>query len=530
MLEPMLIGGMKVMATTVLQGSAIAGGIFGTGYVVHKVVHTSLIRKRFQSILSQTREDRYMHLQVIGKSGSGKTTLLKNLWKRDAEAGYNLVWIEVKEESECDTIMGLIPQERIHEVTYVSPYENDIGFNPLHLKDYDDEMEAFQIVDTVVNAFSEHYSDSWGAQTEMCLAMGTRAVLHLSRIQRKQHTLEDVYKILSDADYMNYTVCDELVLDKEVHFSVIDFCKEKGGYAKVPVTSKNSVQSKLRNFITHPLVRKTLCKIDNDLDFDSIVRDGILVCNLWKGGALGKMYSSMLASFIASNLQIATFRKKKKERKPTFFYYDEFQDYVNKSFEEALSQFRSYKTGVIVSHQYLTQLSKTVQQAIAGCVSSFIHFRAGEDDYLKVARRLQMDGDKRETEKYILEMPTLVCVTRLMKNKKLEKAKVISIPFVRGSNIKRAWEIRGNMKGVKQKLKVGVHDESTRLEHTGELAVPETTDDHTNRQVELSGIEVSGTDRQLQPAAAEGSGTGGLYLVFPEHDRQEVLPAYEKRV
>jgi len=295
------------------------------------------------------------------------------MWKRDAEAGYNLAWIEVKEEDECHAILGLIPKERMDKVVYLSPYENDVGFNVLHLRDLDSEEEAFLIVDTVVNAFSDHYSDSWGVQTEMCLA-------------------------------------------------------------------------------------------------------------------LGKVYATTLASFVASNLQIATFRKKKDERKPTFFYYDEFQDYVNKSFEEALTQFRSYQTGVIMSHQYLTQLSKDVRSAIEGCVSSFIHLRAGNDECAQVVKRLQLEGQKKDEEKYVLEMPTLVCVTRLMHDGKLQPPRVVSIPFVRGINWDVSREIRNSMNGVKMKVKVGYHEQQ-RHEDIEQPVMVQENDHSADSGLELSRLE-----------------------------------------
>lgn len=527
----LLEGGIGAIAANGLIKGMVTGGLLGgMGIIGCKVVNDHLKRKRFDTVLHQSLKDRFMHLQVVGKSGSGKTTLLKNMWKRDAEAGYNLAWIEVKEEDECHAILGLIPKERMDKVVYVSPYENDVGFNVLHLRDFDSEEEAFLVVDTVVNAFSEHYSDSWGVQTEMCLALGTRAILHMSRILRKQHTLEDVYRLLSSEEYMR-EVYFKLKDDPKVHFSVVDFCtpKELGqvGYAKVPPTSKNSVQTKLRNFITHPLVRKTVCKLENDVDFDQIVRDGILVCNFWKGGALGKVYATTLASFVASNLQIATFRKKKDERKPTFFYYDEFQDYVNKSFEESLTQFRSYQTGVIMSHQYLTQLSKDVRAAIEGCVSSFIHFRAGNDDCAQVVKRLQLEGQKKDAEKYVLEMPTLVCVTRLMHDGKLQTPQVVSVPFVRGINWDVSREIRNNMTGVKMKVRVGYHEQQ-RHEDIEQPVMVQENDHSADSGLELPRLEERVPDSPVLHESPRESGTSDLQVILDESPGEEVLPTDEE--
>jgi hypothetical protein len=473
LLEGMLFEGFKGVGLGMLKATAGFALIGGGAIAVERTIHAN--NQRFNRIFHNNLNDRYTHLHVVGKSGYGKTTLLKKLIKSDMEAGHNVAWIEIKEQDECHQVLGLVPRERMDDVVYFSPYETDVGFNVLHVKDFNDEDEYEFIVDTVVSAFQQAYDDAWGIQTEMCLELGTRAILQLSRIKRKQHTLEDVYKILTEAEYMSavHTILEQA---GDVHHSLLSFLEDKGGYAKVPPQSKNSVQSKLRRFITHPRVRRTLCNTDNSLNFDKIVRKGILICDFHKGGSLGRVYSTIMASFVASNLQLATFRKTKREATPTFFYFDEFQDYVNPTFEEALSQFRSFKTGVIMSHQYMTQLTPSVQAAIDGCVASFVHFRCGDKDLTAVCKRLGLE----DQQDRVIKMPKLRAAARIVRKGKLPDTSFVRVPFskidwITSKELRDRHQVRGDNDHAKTRFGNAVIDnefEESQRPSTGETELP----------------------------------------------------------
>lgn len=506
LIEGIMIKAGITIAKTFVEGVTYAGVAAGGIYCTKR----ALAQNAFEKTFDQPEKDRYMHMQVVGKSGSGKTSLLKRLVRKDLLKGNNVVWIEIKEQDEAHQILGLVPEEHRHRVIYFSPYENNVGFNVLAIRNYQDEDEFELVVDTIVNAFAEAYSDSWGAQTEMCLEMATRSILHRSCQQKTPYTLDEVYKILSNPDYME-EIYDHLQGDKRVHQSVLDFLNPKIGFAKVPIQSQNSVRTKLRRFLTHPRVRRAICKTKANIDFDKIVRNGILVCDFHKGGSLGKTYSRILASFVASNLQIATFRKSKKACRPTFFYYDEFQDYVTPNFEEALSQFRSFQTGVILSHQYLTQLTPSVRDAIEGCVSSFVHLRAGEKDYKTAASRMEM-----ENEEYMKNMAVLTACARLTKKGKLQKVKVVRIRFVKvdwaqSKRIRKYFEERDlheqprhDHPPVDSPLEMG--DGST----DGNPALPRDEISQENRPIQLKEI-------RRQPSRPEP------VLRSEDHDLPEVL-------
>jgi hypothetical protein len=66
---------------------------------------------------------------------------------------------------------------------------------------------------------------------------------------------------------------------------------------------------------------------------------------------------------------------------PFYFYVDEFQNFVNDSFAQILSQARKYNLALTVANQYVEeQLTDKVRAAIFGNVGTFICFRIGAPD------------------------------------------------------------------------------------------------------------------------------------------------------
>lgn len=73
-----------------------------------------------------------------------------------------------------------------------------------------------------------------------------------------------------------------------------------------------------------------------------------------------------------------------KDRNDFFLYIDEFQNYVTDSIESILSEARKYRLGLIIAHQYLSQLHKSdaltksdvnLKDAIFGNVGSMMSYK-----------------------------------------------------------------------------------------------------------------------------------------------------------
>src|SRR5207244_7720776 len=68
------------------------------------------------------------------------------------------------------------------------------------------------------------------------------------------------------------------------------------------------------------------------------------------------------------------------ERRDFYLFIDEFQNFSTDVFASILAEARKYRLCLILSHQYIDQLSLPVRQAVFGNVGTPIAFRIGHTD------------------------------------------------------------------------------------------------------------------------------------------------------
>lgn len=144
--------------------------------------------------------------------------------------------------------------------------------------------------------------------------------------------------------------------------------------------------NKLGQFTSNPLIRSIVGQEKNSMDFREIMDDKkILLINLSKG-QVGEDNAALLGAMITTKIYLAAMSRAnvaKHEMKniPNFYLYiDEFQNVVNDSFANILSEARKYKLALIMAHQYVEQMPDTVRAAIFGNVGTTIAFRVGPED------------------------------------------------------------------------------------------------------------------------------------------------------
>lgn len=68
------------------------------------------------------------------------------------------------------------------------------------------------------------------------------------------------------------------------------------------------------------------------------------------------------------------------ERRDFYLFIDEFQNFSTEAFTSILAEARKYRLCLILSHQFIDQLSPPVQQAVFGNVGTLISFHIGPTD------------------------------------------------------------------------------------------------------------------------------------------------------
>lgn len=310
-------------------------------------------------------------MYVIGRTGMGKTSLILNMILNDIYAGEGVCFIDPHGDA-VEALLDYIPESRLEDVIYFNPadIEYPIPLNPLENVPPE---RRYLLVSSVLSIFSKLYKEYWHHRQEHILRNTLLALLE----RQEDHTLLDVYKMLSDWRYRKKVV--EEIKDPVVKsFWQHEFSKyvyQFKGEALAPI------QNKLGAFLTSPIIRNIVGQPQSRIDFRDVMDSGkILLVNV-SSGRIGEDASSFLGSLIVARLQLAAMSRidvPEAERKDYFLYVDEFQRMVvTEAFEGILSEARKYRLCLTIAHQYLDQLDEKLRNAVFGNVGTIITFPVG---------------------------------------------------------------------------------------------------------------------------------------------------------
>jgi hypothetical protein len=100
------------------------------------------------------------------------------------------------------------------------------------------------------------------------------------------------------------------------------------------------------------------------------------------------------------------------ERRDFHLVIDEFQNFSTDVFASILSEARKYRLCLVLSHQYLDQLSLPVRQAVFGNVGTLIVFRIGYAD----AEIMEKEFGKTLTAGALSDLDRFEAVVKLLEN------------------------------------------------------------------------------------------------------------------
>ena len=328
------------------------------------------------------KEDRRLHMYIIGKTGMGKTSLILNMALNDIYNGAGICLIDPHGDM-IENLLDYIPSWRINDVIYFNPADVDypIALNILERVEPD---KRHLVVSGLISVFRKLYAEYWQHRQEHILRNTILALLDYPG----NKTLLGIYRMLSDWRYRKKVI--EKINDPIVRsFFKNEFSKylyQFKGEALAPI------QNKLGAFLSTPLIRNIVGQVNSKIDFRWVMdNQKILLVNLAKG-RIGEDNTALLGSLIVTKLQLSALSRidiPEKERKDFFCFIDEFQSFVSttgESFSEILSESRKYRLCLIIAHQYLGQLGEDFQKeeklrkAIFGNAGTIIAFKVGPDD------------------------------------------------------------------------------------------------------------------------------------------------------
>ncbi len=344
----------------------------------------------YQGTVKEVRikpNDRMRHFYIIGKSGTGKSTLLTQMINQDVKNGHGLCLIDPHGDL-VEGILPFIPPERADDIVLFDPgdLENPMGLNILDAQTEDEkEFMANEAMAIFIKLFGE---EVFSARLQNYFI---NAVHTLMSDDDDPATILDILRIFTDDTYRKNKI------KKVTKPSVLAFWN--GEYEKSADREKKEIipylASKFTPFVTNTQIRNIIGQGRSGFDFSGVMNTKkILLVNLSKG-KLGDLNAKLLGMIIVSKIQMAAMARTsipEKDRKDFFLYVDEFQNFVTESFASILSEARKYRLGLIVAHQYISQITKmqtggkgtqedhTIKDAVFGNVGSMMNFKIGAQD------------------------------------------------------------------------------------------------------------------------------------------------------
>ncbi len=328
------------------------------------------------------REDRLRHMYVIGKTGMGKSTLLENMAIQDIQNGEGVAYLD-PHGSTAEKLLEFVPEHRIKDVIYFAPFDLEfpIALNVLEDTAPGDEssssIRSQFIVSGLMSTFKKIWKDQWSARMEYILNYTLLALLEIP-----EATLLDVNRMLSDKAYRK-DVTSRLKDPTVKAYWEKEFASMTD---KMIAEAVPAIQNKVGQFISNALIRNIIGQKTSSFDFRKAMDEKkIIIFNL-SIGRIGEDAVNLLGSLFVTKIYLAAMSRadissRDMENVPNFYLYvDEFQNFINDSFAQILSQARKYKLGLIVAHQYVKQMTEIVHDAIFGNVGTMIAFRVGAED------------------------------------------------------------------------------------------------------------------------------------------------------
>ncbi len=325
-------------------------------------------RKRF----GIRKVDRRSHIYIIGKTGTGKSTLLETMIRADLESGNGFALLDPHGDL-VSRIVADIPKRRKKDLVYLNVHDNTqpLFFNPLECVAPEKRALA---ASGLLETFKKLWPDFWGPRLEHILRNALLALL-----DQPQATLSDILRLLEDVTYRKNAaarVCNPQVRG----FWLREFESYSARFRQEAIAP---IQNKVGAFLSNPLSYKILSQPKSSFDLREIMDGGkIFLVNLAKG-RIGEDSATLLGSLLVTSIGLAAYGRAEtpeEDRQDFFLYLDEFHSFTTLSLANMLSELRKYRVGMVLAHQYLSQLDPKIRDAILGNAGTIVSFRLGLSD------------------------------------------------------------------------------------------------------------------------------------------------------
>ena len=318
------------------------------------------------------QQDRFFHMHLIGRTGTGKTTMLETMLRQDIERGFGFALFDPHGDL-VEKIADTFPEERKDDLVYfnVPDREHPMAYNPL---DRVPPAKRSLAVSGLLDVFRKLWPDFWGPRLEHILR---NALLLL--LDQPEGTLADVLRLFDDKVYRK-SAAERSPNEQLRRF----WLKEYESYpVRLRAEAIAPIQNKVGAFLADPLLARILVQPKSAFSLREIMDSGgVLLVNLSKG-KVGEDNAALLGALLLSGIQVAAQSRAEEpesERQDFIIYLDEFPTFATRTLGTMLTELRKYRVGMVLAHQFLSQLDLALRDAILGNVGTLIVFRVGLPD------------------------------------------------------------------------------------------------------------------------------------------------------
>lgn len=329
---------------------------------------------------------RLEHAHVIGSIGSGKSTFLEYCIRQDItrdrgvcvldphgnhpDSLYRkvLTWLDARGYTKGGK------NERVIHLLDPNAPNHSIGFNPLARPSSETRPEV--IADLVLEAFGRVWGDedTHSRPTIRRVLRATfTALAELGLTLAEADLLFDPYDIHGIRDLVLSRIKDRhaRVVIRDLH-DISQEDRSKRDFRAEVVGPMN----RLAEFISNGAIRTIIGQTKNTLDLGRAFDEGhIILVNLAGGEHVEAAHVQLIGRLLTRMMLFHAKLRKRRPITPYFLYLDECHLYLSGDIQLMLAEVRKYGLGVVLSHQYLSQLGVPDDQ-LRAAVRNVTKFKA----------------------------------------------------------------------------------------------------------------------------------------------------------
>jgi hypothetical protein len=327
---------------------------------------------------------RFEHTHIVGGTGHGKTQLMQFLIHHDLVRALEDERSVVIMDSQGDLIrtisrLGLFSpsaeQNLADRLVLIDPTDVE---HPVCLNMFDfnrDRMSGYAPVDRekILNATVELYEYFFGALLGAELTQRQGLIFrYLARLMLEipEATIHTLRELMENGERFR-PYMERLQGTARSFFETRFFDRQFN-------ETKKQILTRLWGVLSNTSLERMFSHARNKIDiFDLLNQGKIILINTAKD-LLGQEGTAIFGRFFISLIAQAAIQRSvlpPHERRPSFVYIDEAQDYFDENISHLLNQARKYRVGLVFAHQNLDQLGAGLRSSVLA--STTIKFAGG---------------------------------------------------------------------------------------------------------------------------------------------------------